>query len=189
MRTAISAVSDKLVALLAPRAAAAAAAVTRGHEMRHHCPPCPDDVSDPRSFVDRMRALKAWSGLTYREIAARAHQNGDVLPPSTLATVLGRTTLPREDVVRAFVRVCGGKEETDAWLRARSGIAQAAWTPAGPGGAPGPALNDGEGADGRHQMADAAVATVFAAGCLTSWWCGKRLGSRATRRRHGQGMH
>lgn len=155
--------------------------------MRHHCPPRPDDVSDPRSFVERMRALKAWSGLTYREIADRAHQNSDTLPPSTLATVLGRATLPREDVVRAFVRVCGGKDETDAWLRARSGIAGAAWAPTGPGGAPGPDRNDRAGADGRHQMADVAVAAVFAAGCLTSWWCGKRLGSRATRRRHGQG--
>lgn len=157
--------------------------------MRHNCPPCPDGVSDPRSFVDRMRALKAWSGLTYREIAVHAHRNGDTLPPSTLAAVLGRATLPREDVVRAFVRVCGGKDEMDAWLRARSEIARTAWMPADPGGGPGPALNGGEGADGRHQMADAAVAAVFAAGCLASWWCGKRLGSRATRRRHGQGTH
>ncbi|WP_432120001.1 helix-turn-helix domain-containing protein [Streptomyces sp. bgisy032] len=136
-----------------------------------------------------MRALKAWSGLTYREIAARAQRNGDSLPSSTLATVLGRATLPREDVVRAFVRVCGGEDETDAWLRARSGIVRAAWTPAGPDGATGPAVNDGEGTDGRHQMADAAVAAVFAAGCLTSWWLGKRLGSRATRPRHGRGTH
>ncbi|MCF0082785.1 helix-turn-helix domain-containing protein [Streptomyces lomondensis] len=136
-----------------------------------------------------MRALKAWSGLTYREIAARARQNGDSLPSSTLATVLSRTTLPREDVVRAFVRICGGEGETDAWLRARSGIVRAAWTPAVPDAAPGPALNDGEGTDGRHQMADAAVAAVFTAGCLTSWWFGKRLGSRATRTRHGRGTH
>ncbi|MEU6668161.1 helix-turn-helix transcriptional regulator [Streptomyces sp. NPDC046727] len=157
--------------------------------MRHYCPPRPDDVSDPRSFVDRMRALKAWSGLTYREIAARAHQNGDTLPPSTLAAVLGRATLPREDVVRAFVRVCGGKDETDAWLRARSRIARAAWTPAGPGGAPGPAPDDGEGADGRRERAGAAVTAVFAVACLTSWWCGRRLGSRDTRRLHGQGTH
>ncbi|WP_158681175.1 helix-turn-helix domain-containing protein [Streptomyces viridochromogenes] len=136
-----------------------------------------------------MRALKAWSGLTYREIAARAHRNGDTLPPSTLAAVLGRATLPREDVVRAFVRVCGGEDETDAWLWARSGIAGAIGAPVGPGGAPGPAQNDGEGIGGRHQMGDAAVAAVFAAGCLTSWWCGKRLGSRATRRHHGHGTH
>lgn len=154
--------------------------------MGPHRPPRPDDVSDPRSFVDRMRALKAWSGLTYREIAARAHRNGDTLPPSTLAAVLSRTTLPREDVVRAFVRVCGGKDETDAWLRARSGIARAAWAPAGPDGAE-PAPDGGEGSGGRHQMAGAAGAAVFAAGCLASWWCGKRLGSRTARRRPGRG--
>ncbi|MGA5895295.1 helix-turn-helix domain-containing protein [Streptomyces venetus] len=136
-----------------------------------------------------MRALKGWSGLTYREIAARARQNGDTLPSSTLAAVLGRATLPREDVVRAFVRVCGGEDETDAWLRARSGIARAAWTPGGTGGAPGPVQDDGEGLGGRHQIADAAVAAVFAAGCLTSWWCGKRLGNRAPRRHHGRGTH
>ncbi|MFH8619331.1 hypothetical protein ACH4E8_30275 [Streptomyces sp. NPDC017979] len=136
-----------------------------------------------------MSALKAWSGLTYREIAARARRNGDTLPPSTLASVLGRASVPREDVVRAFVRVCGGEAEVDAWLRVRSEVAMTAWPPVAQGGDAGPVLNPvaaGEGVHGRRQL-DAAVAAAFAAGCLTSWWYGRRLGSRAPRPGRGQG--
>ncbi|UWP81587.1 hypothetical protein [Dactylosporangium fulvum] len=73
-----------------------------------------------------MAALKQWSGLTYRQLQRRAQQAGDVLPHSTAAAALTRTTLPREDVVAAFVRACGGDESSVArWLATRKRIAAA----------------------------------------------------------------
>ncbi|MFE2671379.1 helix-turn-helix domain-containing protein [Streptomyces mirabilis] len=54
-----------------------------------------------------MRRLKERSGLTYRELEVKAARNGDMLARSTLADVLGRTNLPRPDVLAAFVRACG----------------------------------------------------------------------------------
>ena len=67
-----------------------------------------------------MQALKDWSGLTYRELTARADAVGDVLPRSTVANMLSRTTVPREELVAAFVRACGcGPGATETWLRVR----------------------------------------------------------------------
>ncbi|MET9421468.1 MULTISPECIES: helix-turn-helix domain-containing protein [unclassified Streptomyces] len=82
--------------------------------------PDPERVRDPAEFVAAMQALKDRSGLTYRELTSRAEAVGDVLPRSTVANMLARTTLPREELVAAFVRACGaGPGELDAWLRVR----------------------------------------------------------------------
>ncbi|MGN9794794.1 helix-turn-helix domain-containing protein [Streptomyces sp. OZ13] len=105
--------------------------------------PDPDRVRDPAEFVAAMQALKDRSGLTYRELTSRAEAVGDVLPRSTVANMLGRTTLPREELVAAFVRACGaGPGELDAWLRLRKeltrrerpGIAVSEATDGGQGG-------------------------------------------------------
>ncbi|GGW47018.1 RICIN domain-containing protein [Streptomyces xantholiticus] len=82
--------------------------------------PDPERARDSASFVAAMQDLKDWSGLTYRELTSRAETVGDVLPRSTVANMLARTTLPREELVAAFVRACGvGPGETEAWLRVR----------------------------------------------------------------------
>lgn len=70
-----------------------------------------------------MRRLKQQSGLTYRDLEERAVQRGDVLPRSTLADVLRRTTLPPPSLLAAFVRACGDGQHTDAWLSSRQQIA------------------------------------------------------------------
>jgi outer membrane biosynthesis protein TonB len=71
-----------------------------------------------------LRECKEWSGFTYRELQRRAEAVGQVLPHSTIAAALGRTTLPREDVVRAFVQACGGDEAAaEAWVSIRKRIA------------------------------------------------------------------
>ncbi|GAB2954601.1 hypothetical protein GCM10027280_48790 [Micromonospora polyrhachis] len=71
-----------------------------------------------------MRDLKQWSGFTYRELQRRAEAAGEVLPHSTIAAALGRSTLPRAEMVRAFVRACGGDPVTvDGWLAVRKRIA------------------------------------------------------------------
>lgn len=85
-----------------------------------HGAPDPEQAHSSAEFIARMQALKDWSGLTYRELTSRAEAVGDVLPRSTVANMLGRSTVPREELVAAFVRACGcGPGATDTWLRVR----------------------------------------------------------------------
>ncbi|GGU44366.1 helix-turn-helix domain-containing protein [Streptomyces lavendofoliae] len=86
--------------------------------------PDPRGARDPAEFVERLQALKDWSGLTYRELAARAEAVGDVLPRSTVANMLARPSVPREELLRAFVRACGaGPEVLEVWLAVREELA------------------------------------------------------------------
>ncbi|GIG87947.1 hypothetical protein Pen02_28830 [Plantactinospora endophytica] len=65
-----------------------------------------------------------WSGLTYRQLEAKAAAAGDVLPSSTIATALGRSTLPREELVAALTKACGlGEADVQRWVTARRKIA------------------------------------------------------------------
>ncbi|ROP34195.1 helix-turn-helix domain-containing protein [Couchioplanes caeruleus] len=87
-------------------------------------PPSPDATTTPAEYVAALRALREWSGLTYRQLAAKADACGDVLPSSTIASALGRSSLPRRQVVTAFVRACGlGDDEAVHWAEARDAIA------------------------------------------------------------------
>jgi hypothetical protein len=73
-----------------------------------------------------MRRLKAWSGMTHRDLERRAAAAGDVLPRSTLAAALRRDSLPREELLTAFVRACGcGRDRTGEWLAVRARLAMA----------------------------------------------------------------
>lgn len=75
-------------------------------------------------FIASMKRLRLWSGLTYRQLEAKARANGDVLPFSTTATMLNRHTLPREPLVAAFTRACGlGSADVDRWLAVRRRLA------------------------------------------------------------------
>ncbi|MEU3449453.1 helix-turn-helix domain-containing protein [Streptomyces thermolilacinus] len=86
--------------------------------------PGPRDLHDPAGFIARLQELKDWSGLTYRELSARAEAVGESLPRSTVANMLSRTTLPREELLAAFVRACGaGPDEAERWLAARKRLA------------------------------------------------------------------
>ncbi|MFF6846245.1 helix-turn-helix domain-containing protein [Streptomyces antimycoticus] len=92
--------------------------------------PDPRRARSAREFIAALRALKDWSRLTYRELAARADAAGDILPRSTIANMLGRTTLPREELVAAFVRACGvGAPELTVWLAVRKDLATRAAEP------------------------------------------------------------
>ncbi|MEU7974717.1 helix-turn-helix domain-containing protein [Micromonospora sp. NPDC049089] len=110
-----------------------------------------DAVRDPvpqaataGEYVALLREVRRRSGLTYRELARQASAAGHWLPPSTLATMLGRTTLPRERTVVALLAACGTPAvEVDRWLEARRdlearlgehsrGEGDAQRTPAGP---------------------------------------------------------
>ncbi|GGN63821.1 hypothetical protein GCM10011579_032560 [Streptomyces albiflavescens] len=83
----------------------------------------PYEAQDAAGFVASMQRLKVRSGLTYRELEERAALSGDVLARSTLADVLQRSSLPRPEVVAAFVRACGQGHRVGDWLDARTRIA------------------------------------------------------------------
>ncbi|WP_225799204.1 helix-turn-helix transcriptional regulator [Streptomyces sp. NK15101] len=86
--------------------------------------PDPREARNPAEFLARLQALKDWSGLTYRELSARAETRGDVLPRSTVANMLARPTLPREELLTAFVRACGVEDgEAEAWRTVRRELA------------------------------------------------------------------
>ena len=74
---------------------------------RDDMPPDPRRSASAAEFVTEMRRLRAWSGLTFRQLERNAAEAGDVLPHSTLVDALRRDRLPREDLLRAFVRACG----------------------------------------------------------------------------------
>jgi hypothetical protein len=83
----------------------------------------PYEARDAAGFIESMQQLKERSGLTYRELEEQAARNGDVLARSTLADILRRTSLPRPDLLAAFVRACGDGERVNAWLDARDRLA------------------------------------------------------------------
>ncbi len=88
-----------------------------------------DQITEPDTFLAALRALKKRSGLTYRQLEQCAAGNGDVLARSTAADMLSRSTLPRPEVLAAFIRACGQGEQVDAWLRARERLAALASAP------------------------------------------------------------
>ncbi|MFJ9111928.1 helix-turn-helix domain-containing protein [Streptomyces sp. NPDC102283] len=86
--------------------------------------PRPAEARTPAEFTAALRALRIWSGLTYRQLEGKATAQTDTLPASTIATTLGRFTLPREGFVDACTRACGlGPEDVDQWREARRRIA------------------------------------------------------------------
>ncbi|MFC0527749.1 ATP-binding protein [Phytohabitans kaempferiae] len=88
--------------------------------------PAPRPVRTPAEFVGELRRLKAWTGLSYRDLSRLARTRGRILAYSTLATALSRESLPQPDLVAAFVAACGGTDgDVDAWLEVRRGVAQA----------------------------------------------------------------
>jgi RND superfamily putative drug exporter len=83
-------------------------------------PPSPEAATDEPAFVAELRRLKAWSGLSFRQLERRAEAAGHILPYSTAATMLGRDTLPREELLVAFVVACGVPEAgAGTWQAAR----------------------------------------------------------------------
>ncbi|MFE6621429.1 helix-turn-helix domain-containing protein [Streptomyces sp. NPDC008086] len=84
----------------------------------------PQQARDTAEFVAALRELKDRSGLTYRQLEERAAKQGEVLPRSTLADVLRGRTLPRPELLAAFVRACGDGERSAQWLTARDELAR-----------------------------------------------------------------
>ncbi|MBB5873775.1 hypothetical protein F4553_007209 [Allocatelliglobosispora scoriae] len=84
----------------------------------------PTGARTPAEFIDLLRRVRERSGLTYRAIEKITAAAGETLPASTLATLLGRETLPREELVSALLRACGASpDEVAAWVAARQRLA------------------------------------------------------------------
>lgn len=91
--------------------------------------PRPCEAGSPAELVAMMRKLKALAGLSFRQVEAKAEASGAYLPHSTLVSSLNRTTLPREEILVAFVRACGADDSQVAeWVAARRRLALATAT-------------------------------------------------------------
>ncbi|MGW7363315.1 hypothetical protein ACWGI8_07785 [Streptomyces sp. NPDC054841] len=86
--------------------------------------PDPKTARTPAEFVATMRQLRNWADLSYRQLERKADDAGDALPRATISGALARQDLPREELLIAFVRACGGDAATiDAWVQARRRLA------------------------------------------------------------------
>ncbi|MGX7675608.1 RICIN domain-containing protein [Plantactinospora sp. DSM 117369] len=91
----------------------------------HATGPDPRTATSPTGYVALLRQVRCGSGLTYREISRRARETGGTLPPSTLANMLGRNTLPRAELVVTFLTACGKPpEQVATWVDVRRRIAE-----------------------------------------------------------------
>ncbi|MGW0779457.1 helix-turn-helix domain-containing protein [Streptomyces sp. NPDC002913] len=158
--------------------------------------PGPQEARSPEEFVELLRRLKDASGLTFRELTQRADAVGDVLPRSTIANMLSRATVPREELLAAFVRACGcGPAEVDGWLAVRKEIAVHGQRPAPEGaglpaqGEPGPRTGPAPAPDSgkpvprvRRLLIGALVAAASVAVAFALWTSGgpERPGSGGT---------
>jgi hypothetical protein len=113
----------------------------------------PGEAADPADFVDLLRHLKDRSRLTFRQLEQRAVAAGDVLARSTAADILRRSTLPRPEVLAAFVRACGAGDQVDEWLRARDRLAAGAYAIADPPVEASPGANTDDVLTGRPDEA------------------------------------
>ncbi|WP_157253008.1 hypothetical protein [Nonomuraea typhae] len=88
-------------------------------------PPGPEDATTPAEFALAMLRLKAWSGLSYRQLEKRASAAGESLPRTSIASALDQGRLPAEYLVAAFVRACGDDDAVPRWLAVRRAVAAA----------------------------------------------------------------
>jgi hypothetical protein len=100
--------------------------------------PDPRAARDVAGFVAAMREVRTRVGLSFRALERQAARAGDVLPSSTTNAALSRDKLPRVELVAAFIRACGGDEDTVArWVTARSDLAASIENPSAAVPAPG----------------------------------------------------
>jgi hypothetical protein len=68
-------------------------------------PPDPANAATAAQFMQLMRELRAWAGMSLRgieEASRRLNEGRDWIPRSSLADVLNRDTLPRPELLETF---------------------------------------------------------------------------------------
>ncbi|MFE0026006.1 RICIN domain-containing protein [Amycolatopsis sp. NPDC059021] len=145
----------------------------------------PDGWPDPRTaadvpgFLAGMRQVRALTGLSFRALERRAAKAGDALPSSTISAALSRDKLPRADLVAAFVRACGGDDQTvEDWLAARAALVVEAIEPI-EGAEPESAEAGPRGRRGRQFVIAAAVVVVVAVAAVVLLFGRDKPGSAA----------
>lgn len=98
-------------------------------------PPIPEGAADPGAFMARLRELRTWSQRSLRDFEQQAAQNGHWLPRASLSDALRRDTLPKPELLDAFLAACGlPKRDRERWTRVhdqlRNGQHPAPTTPA-----------------------------------------------------------
>ncbi|WP_031509582.1 NB-ARC domain-containing protein [Streptomyces megasporus] len=99
-----------------------------------HLLPDPDGIHTERELIAGLRMLKNRTGLTYRQLESRARRAGHHLPRSTIASVLARTTLPREEFVTTLVQAC--RLDPEPWRKAYCRVAHRDTAPGSGSGDP-----------------------------------------------------
>jgi hypothetical protein len=95
--------------------------------------PDPTEVTNSIEYIDALKRLREWSGMTYREMAKVAAEYARPLKASTVCAALGRGTLPQRDLVASFVRAAGLVEADELiWLEVRDALADGRPVPRGP---------------------------------------------------------
>lgn len=75
-------------------------------------PPAPRRATNTIVFVDLMRQLQRWAGLTLRQLEKRSPRT---LSRSTVSDALKRDSLPRLELVEQFVIACGARRDLALW--------------------------------------------------------------------------
>lgn len=82
--------------------------------------PSPYSARTASDFLDRLRKLKTWSGLSFETLERRAEEMGHTLPHSTTARWLAKdndSRLPDDVQLTAFVLACGlSKDQWRDWV-------------------------------------------------------------------------
>ncbi|MFY1632309.1 hypothetical protein ACN27F_03320 [Solwaraspora sp. WMMB335] len=80
--------------------------------------PDPAEASTPDEYVDALKKLREWSGLSFREVAQRTEHLPKRVAPSTLCAALQRTSLPSRKLVESFLIAADlPSPEQEVWLR------------------------------------------------------------------------
>lgn len=83
------------------------------------------ECASAAGLVQLLNDLRTEADLSIREISRRSRHTGQSLPATTVWDMLSRQTLPRGDVLRAYLTACG-VDDHDDWLAARARLARRA---------------------------------------------------------------
>lgn len=77
--------------------------------------PLPDTVRTPHNLTTAMNELRGWAGApSLRELAIRTRG----LPRATLHDAITGRSMPKPDLLHAFVKACGAQDDWPVWFAA-----------------------------------------------------------------------
>jgi hypothetical protein len=77
----------------------------------------PADAESAADLVALLNEVRTEAGLSFRDISRRSRAAGFPLPATTVWDMLSKTSLPKVDILRAYLTACGvGAAEVEQWL-------------------------------------------------------------------------